>query len=262
MIETVQLFVPLNAELVSLLAGLTTQEWTRATVCKGWSVKDIAAHILDGDLRRLSIARDGHRIAPPDGQQLVAWLNSLNHEWVGAMRRLSPAILTALLRWSGSEVAAWFQSLDPHGNAIFPVSWAGHEVSPNWFDIARDYTEKWHHQQQIRDAVGAPPLDGHRWLHPVLETFLHAVPPRLKEQPGVRLMVEVEGEAGGVWIVTGEGVASGAYTARDASIRIPQDTAWRMFTRGVSGDQARAASSIEGDHSVAGLFFGTLAIVG
>jgi hypothetical protein len=33
------------------------------------------------------------------------------------------------------------------------VAWAGEAESKNWFHVARDYSEKWHHQQQIREAV-------------------------------------------------------------------------------------------------------------
>ena len=47
-------------------------------------------------------------------------------------------------------------TLPSHGRAIFSVAWAGESESENWFDVARDYTERWHHQQQIRDAVGRP----------------------------------------------------------------------------------------------------------
>jgi hypothetical protein len=46
------------------------------------------------------------------------------------------------------------KELDPFAEAIFSVGWAGEEKSLNWFHIAREYTEKWHHQQQIRLAVG------------------------------------------------------------------------------------------------------------
>jgi hypothetical protein len=46
------------------------------------------------------------------------------------------------------------------------VSWAGPDTSPAWLDIARDYTEFWVHQQQIRDAVDRPGADRPQLLHP------------------------------------------------------------------------------------------------
>ena len=36
------------------------------------------------------------------------------------------------------------------------VNWAGPEPAPIWLDPAREYTERWVHQQHIRDAVRNP----------------------------------------------------------------------------------------------------------
>ena len=72
------LFRELHGHLLVLLRSLTSDDWHRPTVCSAWCVKDIASHLLDGDLRRLSIQRDGY--APPDAptgfdshQDLVAY---------------------------------------------------------------------------------------------------------------------------------------------------------------------------------------------
>lgn len=59
-----QLFEELDVALLALLRGLAVDEWNRPTVCSQWTVKDIAAHLLDGSLRRLSIHRD--RFVAPD----------------------------------------------------------------------------------------------------------------------------------------------------------------------------------------------------
>src|SRR5262245_39689709 len=90
------LFPPLYTELIALLRGLGADDWNRPTLCSRWSVHDIAAHLLDDDLRRLSFHRDGHR--PPVGPQgpgdaaLAEFINRLNAEWVTAARRLSPRV--------------------------------------------------------------------------------------------------------------------------------------------------------------------------
>ncbi len=44
-----------RAALLDLLAGLTDDEWARPTACAGWSVKDVALHILGGDLGNLAL---------------------------------------------------------------------------------------------------------------------------------------------------------------------------------------------------------------
>ena len=44
--------------LIQPLRNLDEPEWTADTVCTGWSVRDVAAHLLHDDLRRLSRSRD------------------------------------------------------------------------------------------------------------------------------------------------------------------------------------------------------------
>jgi uncharacterized protein (TIGR03083 family) len=58
-------FAPLRAALVELLRGLGRPDWARPTACPGWSVHDIAAHILGDHVGRLSRHRDGFRSPPP-----------------------------------------------------------------------------------------------------------------------------------------------------------------------------------------------------
>ena len=44
--------------LIQLLRNLDVSEWTAATVCPGWLVRDVAAHLLHDDLASLSRSRD------------------------------------------------------------------------------------------------------------------------------------------------------------------------------------------------------------
>ena len=81
-----------------------------------------------------------------------------------------------------SEALPAFESGGP------AVAWAGDKQSPNWFDIAREYTEKWLHQQHIREAVGQPVLDERRWLFPVLDTFMRALPHVYRDIPPRRVL--------------------------------------------------------------------------
>ena len=157
-IRVLQLLPRLERKLFALLRSLDSQQWSQQALPQ-WKVKDVVAHLVDGNLRRLSMGRDGFWGEQFEGSsqaELVAFLNGLNADWVKACRRLSPTVLIELLEFTSPKVAKHFASLDPEAPAPFPVGWAGHSSSPNWFDIAREYTERWHHQQQIREAVGQP----------------------------------------------------------------------------------------------------------
>lgn len=255
---TADLFPGLHGELLSLLRGLSPEDWERPTVAGPWRVRDVAAHLLDGSLRKLSVYRDGHALRPDvaiDGYgSLVGFLNRLNADWVRVAGRFSPRVLTDLLEWVGPQTAALVASLPPHGEAIFPVAWAGEERSENWFDIGREYTEQWHHQAQIRDAVGAPGLSARRWLHPVIELSLYALPVAfggLDAPEGTALAVEVTGAAGGTWsLVRSDGVwrlGRGAADRPAAHARMDGDTAWRLLFNALSPAEARRRIEAEGD---------------
>jgi uncharacterized protein (TIGR03083 family) len=264
-IDVSHLFRELSGHLLDLLRSLSPEDWHRPTACSAWCVKDIASHLLDGDLRRLSAQRDGY--SPPGAptsfdshESLVAYLTGLNADWTTATRRISPRCLIGLLGITGEEVADLFETADPFGPATFPVGWAGEAESLMWFDIAREYTERWHHQRQICLAVGrATPIDARRLYHPVLDTFLRALPftyRNLEAPEGSLVGVQVEGEAGGDWFVRRSGSKAGwelLYDVPDppaSRVVIDLADAWRLFTKRTDRATARArfpGIRIEGD---------------
>ena len=164
--------------MLELLGDLSASDWEAPTVCPGWSVKDVAAHLLGDDIGRLSWGRDGYvnpafaaglDIATLPG--LVAAIDRQNAVWVAGARRISPALLIELLAMTGELTEAYFTSLDMTALGM-PVDWAGPEPAPVWLDVAREYTERWVHQQHIRDAVGRPGLKERRWFAPVIGQML------------------------------------------------------------------------------------------
>lgn len=238
------LFPEVTSRLLELLRSLSPDEWHLPTVSSRRTVKDIASHLLDGSLRRLSMQRDGYRpddgrSQPRAGEPLVDFLTRLNDEWETGTRRLSPKVLTDLIEWADRQLANLFRSLDPQGEAIFPVAWAGEDRSENWMDVARDYTEKWHHTQQIFDATQRPSTIMTRKLgHPCLDIFMRALPFTFRvveAEPGSLVTVAVTGEAGGNWHVerrTG-GWAQIADPTRlaAATVTMDQGTAWKLVTK-------------------------------
>ncbi len=265
-------FPGLHDELMTLLRGLSASDWSRPTACALWSVKDIAAHLLDGSVRRLSFGRDGldakADVSISSYSGLVAYLKRLNAEWTAASRRRTPRVLIDQLDLTAGQVHVFFQSLDPYTTALFPVAWAGEDLSPNWFDIGREYTERWLHQQQIREAVGATGLTGREWLHPALDVFVRALPFTYRSvaaPPGRSVRFEILGEAGGVWTL-GRGpdqwtLFTGSGAAPDANVSLDQETAWKLFSKGLDGDSARRRIRIQGNMELGKPVLDSLAIM-
>lgn len=254
-ILTSKLFPILEGKLVELLRSLSAEQWALPTLAKQWTVKDIAAHLLDGNLKRLSIQRDGFfgLSAPPNGSydEFIAFINRNNAEWVQAARRLSPRTLTDLIEITSRQVAQLFAGLDPYSAALWSVSWAGEEVSANWFDIAREYTERWHHQEQIRVAVQQPGISTRELLGPVLETFVRGLPHAFRgidAEPSSSVELEISGAAGGRWFLEKTNLGWRLISESKppaAKLRMDQELAWRVFTKAVDPKTARV--QVEGD---------------
>lgn len=262
-ILTGHLFAPLHDELMALLRGLTAEEWQAPTVAGAWTVRDVAAHLLDTGLRRLSMHRDGYTPAlAPDAfvNGLGGFVNDLNAGGVAFARRLSPALLIDLHDRYGPQLAGFLASLDPFAPAQWSVSWAGEEQSPMWFDVARELTERWHHQQQIRDAVGRAPLYD-RYLAPVLDAFVRALPYTYRDVDAPEETAIVLSIDDAVWSLVRENARWQLYAATADSpataVTMTGDRAWRVFTKQKIDPEAR----IEGDAAYAQPLLGMIAIV-
>ena len=259
----------LNA-LLDLLSDLSPEDWNRSTICPGWSVKDVATHLLGGKIGILSRKRDGYLYSGDPVMKwddLVALINNLNKLWIGAASRLSPRVLCELLKITGEQVCDYFQSLDPYAMGD-PVDWAGPEPAPVWLDLARELTEWWHHQQQIRDAVGKPGLKEPKFFAPVLDCFVRALPRTYRgvsAKTGTLVSLTILGDSGGRWGMFRENDAWNLYLdpslPPDAEIVIDQDVAWRLFTKGISKDEARVNATLIGDQSLGLKLFETVSVI-
>lgn len=257
-ILTVDLFPEERAHLLELLAGLSEAEWQAPTVCTGWSVKDVALHLLGGDVGLLG--RTPEFRFPGSGfdswEALLAFINHSNDLWVQATRRIGPDLLIKMLKLTGAEVYRFLQTIDLDAVGE-PVDWAGPEPGPVWFDVAREYTERWLHQQHIRDAVGKPGLQDARFFGPVLDAFVRALPHTYREVTaanGTTVTLVITGVAGGTWSLVREdegwALCQGAAETPAAVVTLDQDTAWRVFTRGLSRPAAEARTVFERDRAL------------
>lgn len=271
-IEVLHLFPKLDTKLFELLYSLSPEEWHRQTIARKWKVKDIAAHLLDGNLRTLSMFRDNYWANKPEHintyKDLVIYLNEMNAEWVAASKRLSPLVIIEMLERTGKQYSDFLATLDPWEDAVFSVAWAGEEISKNWFHIAREYTEKWIHQQQIRDAVGKPGLMTKELFYPFINTFMCGLPQTYKyvDVPtGTSVEVVVTGDIGGVWHInkTDEGWVLRHFTRLEpnALVEIDPETSWRLFSKGISPEEALEKVSIKGDEDLGKIALGMVSVM-
>lgn len=268
------LFPRERAELLEVLRSLTPEEWQLPTVCAGWSIHDVALHLLNGDLRFIAGHRDGYgsphgpRVLPPYGRaEVTALVDAINNRWIDGARWMSPRQVVDQLERSGIEYAETMAVFDMDALGI-PVDWIQPGPAPAWMDVAREFTERWIHQQQIRDAAARPLLNDRWALFPVFDTFMLALPNALRdvEAPtGANVHLTIRGSAGCTWIVrkSPDGWEFGSVRGVDpfASVSLDQDTAWRLYTKGVALQDALPRIDCSGDPAAVDAMVGMVTVL-
>jgi uncharacterized protein (TIGR03083 family) len=265
------LFTIERDRLSQLLSDLAGGDWERPSPCPGWSVLGLCCHLLGDDLGLLARHRDGHYGTPaPDGAteaEFVAWLDEMQAEWVRAARRLSPRLVTDMLRWGGPQIAETFRQEDPRARTA-SVSWAGTSPVPAWLHQARELSEYWIHRQQILQALGrssdlradlaGPVLDGLRWAYPYRLGAFTA-------RPGDTVTIRITGPLTRTWQLVA-GTAGWAYRDQPgshvvATLTMSTEQAWRLLTSNLPA-AGRAHLAASGDDAIVLLLLRTRAIIG
>src|ERR1700716_1821631 len=99
--ECAHLLRTVDEKLIDLLSALAPSEWELQTVAPLWKVRDVAAHLLDTALRKLSLVRDSCCVETTDirsHQDVITSVNRLNREGVAVYRRLSPQVLIEMMK--------------------------------------------------------------------------------------------------------------------------------------------------------------------
>lgn len=261
--DTRFLFRPVSTDLVALLRTLPPAAFDRPTIAGRWTVRDVLAHLVDLMFRRLSFHRD--RMAPPpppreiaSERDFVEFINWVNAGWIDAARRFSPRVLTDLFEKASADLADWFERLPLDAPALFGVSWAGEQTSEGWFDVGREFVEVWHHQEQIRLAVGAASLADPRFLQAMLAIAVRALPHAYRDVPaeeGATVLLDVSGPAAGQWTLKREGerwtLYGGAPDRPSATVRMSDATAWRLFCNALKEEEWRKTVTVEGRKELA-----------
>ncbi|KXX66964.1 DinB family protein [Flammeovirga sp. SJP92] len=261
MIELVHYLPRLDQKLIELLSSLSEEDWNKQTIAKKWKVKDVVAHLLDGNIRTLSGLKDGYQPKAPQinsYQDLLGYLNQLNADWVKAMQRVSPAFLIELLKFTGEPFYHYYTSIDPHAKATYAVAWAGENESENWMHIAREYTEKFLHQQQIRDAVDKQGIMTEEFYIPFLDTCMFALPFTLrntKTENGNILVMNVSGDVNGSWYVQFDGhqwnlSKEAPQGVIICTITIDAQASWKLFSKSLRAYDLKDEIKIQGDQQI------------
>ncbi len=257
-IKTLELFPILDGMLIDLLKTMTEEEWNSQTVAKLWKVKDVASHLLDGNLRGLSMSRDKYFGEQAESinsyQDLVSLINNQNMTWTNATKRISPKILIELLAITGKEYTEHLRELRPFDNALFSVAWAGHETSQNWLHIAREYTEKFLHQQQIRDAVNKQGIMTKELYYPFLDTLMYGLPytfRSIQAEENTTVSLIISTDIGGQWDLTktqtGWVMSKDNIQISNSKVILDPTSAWKLFSKSWTPEQVKAKVEIIGN---------------
>lgn len=243
--------------LLAILDSLEPGDWPRGTPCPEWTVHDLVLHLLGDDFGVLAMLRDGHMTPLPSDAPagFAAAIDQLNDTWVRASApRLSPRMLRGLLVWAGHETHVFFASEGAGTESPMGVSWAGSSPSPHGLEVAREYTERWLHQQQIREAVGRSPLADPILTRVLLQSLVHCLPVayggveaadgatvRLEITDFPTLAIGLRHDGPGWRLVHGRGLGE-----PDCSVAAPGEPLWRAWTTNGTPADLRAAATVKG----------------
>ncbi len=150
--------------LAELCAGMSEEEWTRATDCPGWTVKDQISHIIGTELM-LSGQKPPEQVEPAGGPDVatgvkVAFphvknpIGEVNELWVEARRQTPPEqVLDEFQRVTTARLAT-LRSLSEADFAR--VGWTPAGQAPYREFMAIRVFDCWVHEQDIRRAIDRP----------------------------------------------------------------------------------------------------------
>jgi uncharacterized protein (TIGR03083 family) len=159
------------ADIIELLRGIAPNQWESPTPCPGWTVADIAAHLIDLDAMVVNRAAVEHE---------PVW-DSLPHVKTGSSRFTERGVdfrrgtsSTDLLEQMTSTSQALIEHLPVHG-LEFQVPWMKGEISIDQFLSLRTF-DIWVHEQDIRSALGMPGNLGNNPARTSAQRMISALP--------------------------------------------------------------------------------------
>lgn len=235
-----------RADLLGFLAGVGDDDWSKPTVCTGWSVKDVLAHMVEGELNVGRVYRgEARELGFVDPEEGVARWRPLP----------GPAVRAALWQHGTATQRVLDAMTDEAWHApirAFGCREIRQLVRLHLFDLAV-------HGHDLTDALGASPVWGDR-LPFAVEFVVRAAPftlTRLGATPTGALRVEVDGRS---WVVDGR---DGAWRLTEAGAPATVRLGAEDLVLATTGRRAVEAvlDRVEGERSVAARILGAWQVV-
>ena len=238
--ELVPLLIEQWEVLEGLLADAPVQAWAVPTALPGWTVQDIAAHII-GTESLLA----GQPTPDVDAEVIAAEhvrnpIGELNERWIESMRGDSPTQMLARWREIIPQRVASLNAMsqeDFDAEALTPVGpdTYGRFMRVRLFDC-------WFHELDLRDALALPDFEGGPRAEMAYQEIAGAIPllvgKRAAAPDGARVRLAFTGDLERTVEVAVDGraaIVSELDREPDVTVRLP----WGLFTR-LAGGRTRA----------------------
>ncbi|GAB2736142.1 maleylpyruvate isomerase family mycothiol-dependent enzyme [Salinifilum aidingensis] len=238
--------------LEALLADLREDEWSAPSGLPGWSVQDVAAHIIGTERMLSGEPTPQVEVDPSTLPHVHNDIAARNECWVRSLRGHSPAAVLAAFR---EVTARRLEALQAMGTDDFaaavptPVGQAsyGRFMRIRVFDC-------WLHEQDIRHALGRPGHEGGPVVDAAFEEITGAlgylVGKRAQAPDGARVRLELTGAAARTLHVAVDGRAA-VVPALDgpatAALRLDAVLFARLVGGRTTAAEHRAAIAVDGD---------------
>ena len=242
--------------LAELLGALTEEEWLAPSPCPGWTVKDLAAHVIGTELTLEGQASPALTDELRSAAHVHNDIGAINEAWVDSFRSRSGAeVLASLREVTGRRAAALAAMSQEEFDAD---SWtpAGPGSYGRFMQI-RVY-DCWIHEQDIRAALGRP---GHlsgppaeQSLDEVARALGYIVGKKAAAPQGSSVAIDVTGPTQRRLYVTVDGratVVAGLEGEPTARLSLPFGLLMAMASGRVPADPHAEGVGLEGDTDLA-----------
>jgi uncharacterized protein (TIGR03083 family) len=251
-------------EPVTLCADLTDAQWHAPSLCPGWEVADVVAHMADIDGMLAGLPRPDHE---PDWDRLPHVANEVGRFTeiaVDAARGSDPADLLARLREVAAVRRAQLDALPVDAEVLSPF---GRPTTLERLVRMRTF-DLWAHTQDVRAGIGADGgwgSDGAVVSFQQISRSLMVVWSSLDAPAGavVHLVVTGPGIEADVWAST-DGAGRGAVSGPVPDPAVELELSWpdyALLSCGrITADETRAPVVMRGDADLGGRLVAELAI--